>query len=103
MAWQSKRVSRDFIAIAGDSAGGNLAVVICQLARQGGPKIALQALLCPVMDALGHTDSLGQTAENLVEERYADDGEIAAGVDLISSGWITHSAPILDLGLDTAN
>jgi nicotinate-nucleotide pyrophosphorylase (carboxylating) len=27
----------------------------------------------------------------------------AAGVDLISSGWITHSAPILDLGLDIAN
>jgi len=26
----------------------------------------------------------------------------AAGVDLISSGWITHSAPILDLGLDLA-
>ncbi|WP_082597054.1 carboxylating nicotinate-nucleotide diphosphorylase, partial [Pseudovibrio sp. POLY-S9] len=23
-----------------------------------------------------------------------------AGVDIISSGWITHSAPILDLGLD---
>jgi nicotinate-nucleotide pyrophosphorylase (carboxylating) len=26
----------------------------------------------------------------------------ATGVDLISSGWITHSAPILDLGLDVA-
>jgi nicotinate-nucleotide pyrophosphorylase (carboxylating) len=26
----------------------------------------------------------------------------ATGVDLISSGWITHSAPILDLGLDIA-
>jgi nicotinate-nucleotide pyrophosphorylase (carboxylating) len=26
----------------------------------------------------------------------------ATGVDLISCGWITHSAPILDLGLDTA-
>lgn len=26
----------------------------------------------------------------------------AAGVDLLSSGWITHSAPILDLGLDIA-
>jgi nicotinate-nucleotide pyrophosphorylase (carboxylating) len=25
-----------------------------------------------------------------------------SGVDLISSGWITHSAPILDLGLDIA-
>lgn len=23
-----------------------------------------------------------------------------AGVDLISAGWITHSAPVLDLGLD---
>jgi nicotinate-nucleotide pyrophosphorylase (carboxylating) len=27
----------------------------------------------------------------------------ATGVDLISSGWITHSAPILDVGLDTAS
>jgi nicotinate-nucleotide pyrophosphorylase (carboxylating) len=26
----------------------------------------------------------------------------ASGVDLLSSGWITHSAPILDLGLDVA-
>jgi nicotinate-nucleotide pyrophosphorylase (carboxylating) len=26
----------------------------------------------------------------------------ASGVDLISTGWITHSAPILDLGLDVA-
>jgi len=24
----------------------------------------------------------------------------ASGVDLISVGWITHSAPILDIGLD---
>ena len=29
-------------------------------------------------------------------------GIAATGVDLISSGWITHSAPILDLGLDIA-
>ncbi|PVE21351.1 carboxylating nicotinate-nucleotide diphosphorylase [Microvirga sp. KLBC 81] len=26
----------------------------------------------------------------------------ATGVDLISTGWITHSAPILDMGLDVA-
>jgi acetyl esterase/lipase len=45
------------IGVAGDSAGGNLAVVVCQLAREKGPRIALQALLCPVMDALGHTRS----------------------------------------------
>ena len=24
----------------------------------------------------------------------------ATGVDLISAGWLTHSAPVLDLGLD---
>jgi len=31
-------------------------------------------------------------------------GPIAAsGVDLISVGWVTHSAPILDLGLDAAS
>jgi acetyl esterase/lipase len=45
------------IGVAGDSAGANLAVVVCQLAKESGPKIALQALLCPVMDALGHTGS----------------------------------------------
>ncbi|HSI39400.1 MAG TPA: carboxylating nicotinate-nucleotide diphosphorylase [Xanthobacteraceae bacterium] len=33
----------------------------------------------------------------------ANVGAVAAsGVDLISVGWITHSAPILDLGLDAA-
>ncbi|TIW69656.1 MAG: nicotinate-nucleotide diphosphorylase (carboxylating), partial [Mesorhizobium sp.] len=26
----------------------------------------------------------------------------ATGVDLISVGWITHSAPILDIGMDMA-
>ena len=26
----------------------------------------------------------------------------ATGVDLISVGWLTHSAPILDIGLDLA-
>jgi acetyl esterase len=45
------------IGVAGDSAGGNLAVVVCQLASARGLPIALQVLLCPVMDALGRTRS----------------------------------------------
>jgi acetyl esterase len=45
------------IGVAGDSAGGNLAVVVCQLARERGLRIAVQVLLCPVMDALGRTQS----------------------------------------------
>src|SRR5882757_10670850 len=37
--------------VAGWSAGGNIAAVTCQLARdRGGPKIAGQLLVCPVTD-----------------------------------------------------
>ena len=39
------------IAVAGDSAGGNLAAVVCHLAKaRGGPRIAYQALFYPVVD-----------------------------------------------------
>ena len=39
------------LAVTGDSAGGNLATVVCQLARQrGGPAIAYQALVYPTVD-----------------------------------------------------
>jgi len=40
------------IAVTGDSAGGNLSAVICQLAiARGGPGIAFQALVYPAVDA----------------------------------------------------
>lgn len=39
------------LAVGGDSAGGNLAAVICHLAKQrGGPAIAFQLLIYPVTD-----------------------------------------------------
>jgi acetyl esterase len=39
------------IAVLGDSAGGNLATVVCQLAKaRNGPRIAFQALVYPVVD-----------------------------------------------------
>jgi transposase len=38
------------LVVAGDSAGGNLAAVVCQQAKAAGPKIALQVLFCPVAD-----------------------------------------------------
>ncbi len=52
------------LAIAGDSAGGDLAAVICLLAKErNGPKIALQVLLYPVTDANLETGSYNQFAE----------------------------------------
>ena len=38
------------LAVAGDSAGGNLAAVMSQLARDGGPAIRFQLLIYPVTD-----------------------------------------------------
>jgi acetyl esterase/lipase len=50
------------VAVAGDSAGGNLAAVVALLTRdRGGPRIALQVLVYPVTTAdleLGFDDSL---------------------------------------------
>jgi acetyl esterase/lipase len=52
------------LAIAGDSAGGNLAAVVCQVAKEaGGPDLALQVLFCPVTDLSPETESRGTYAE----------------------------------------
>jgi acetyl esterase len=46
------------LAIFGDSAGGNLAAVVAQMARdRGGPPLALQVLAYPVIDARCDTES----------------------------------------------
>jgi acetyl esterase len=62
------------LGIAGDSAGANLAVVV---ARETRTPLALQLLLCPVMDPLGRTASRAALASGwLIEEatmaRYWD-------------------------------
>ena len=45
------------VAVAGDSAGGNLAAVVCQLAKQrGGPRIVYQVLVYPAVDVRDPVD-----------------------------------------------
>jgi acetyl esterase len=52
------------IAVGGDSAGGQLATVISQMARdKGGPAIAYQVLIYPVTDATISTASYEENAE----------------------------------------
>jgi acetyl esterase/lipase len=54
----------DRIAVGGDSAGGGLAAMVCQRAsRENGPPIALQLLLCPVLDLGSESESRGRLAE----------------------------------------
>jgi acetyl esterase len=38
------------LVVGGDSAGATLAAVVCQYARNMGPAISLQCLICPVLD-----------------------------------------------------
>jgi acetyl esterase/lipase len=57
------------IAVTGDSAGGNLSAVMCQLAKaRGGPRIAFQALTYPSID-------LSEEAN----EKYASRKEFGGG------------------------
>jgi acetyl esterase len=51
------------IAVAGDSAGGNLAAIVCQRAKGSKLKIALQVLLCPVTDIAADNQSRREFAE----------------------------------------
>jgi acetyl esterase/lipase len=51
------------LAVGGDSAGATLAAVVCQLAAAGrGPPLALQFLLCPILDYMGTTASRRELA-----------------------------------------
>ena len=52
------------IAVGGDSAGGGMAAVVCQMAAaKNGPRLVLQVLLCPVMDMRAATPSRQAFAE----------------------------------------
>lgn len=54
----------DRLAVAGDSAGGNLAAVVAQMARdRGGPRLRFQLLVYPATDATFETPSYRDNAE----------------------------------------
>jgi len=71
------RIDRDRIAVAGDSAGGTLAAVVCQLARQArGVRLAAQLLLCPITDFAADTESRCAFAEGYLLHRATLDGDV---------------------------
>ncbi|WP_244222995.1 alpha/beta hydrolase [Cupriavidus lacunae] len=58
------------MTVFGESAGGNLAAVVCLLARdQGNPRILAQALVYPATDARLQADSLSTCAEGFMQRK----------------------------------
>ncbi len=45
------------LGVCGDSAGANIAAGVCRLTSERGRRLALQAMLCPILDAVGDTES----------------------------------------------
>jgi acetyl esterase len=63
-------VNASRLAVGGDSAGGGLAAVVAQMARdRGGPKLAYQLLLFPVTQIGGETRSMRERAEGFFLEK----------------------------------
>ena len=88
----------DRIAVAGWSAGGNLAAVVSQLARDhDGPALAGQLLICPATDLSKQHPSIDENAEgyvltkSLMEwfiEQYAPDGSSPLASPLLADSLI---------------
>lgn len=71
---RSLNVNAARIAVGGDSAGGNLAAAIAQMARdRGGPKLIYQLLIYPAIDAADDTPS---------QHEFSQDGYILSRADM---------------------
>jgi acetyl esterase len=72
--WAATRLAElggsDRLAVAGDSAGGNLAAVVAQQLRDtGGPALAAQLLIYPAVDVAGDYASRRENAEGYLLDR----------------------------------
>ena len=74
------------VVVAGDSAGGTLAAVVCQSTKGSDFKIALQVLLCPATDIAADNQSRREFAEGYFLEgplmSWAGTHYLASGVDI---------------------
>jgi len=85
------------LAVCGDSAGGNLAAIVCQVVRdEGGPTIAHQALLYPATDATKSQASITEFAQgplltrakiDLYLDHYLGPDGLSAKDPLVSPLW----------------
>jgi acetyl esterase len=71
-------LDRSRIAVGGDSAGAGLAAAVTQIARDaGGPAIALQVLICPILDVGRRTGSRETFGDGYFVSRAAFQRDLA--------------------------
>jgi acetyl esterase len=78
LKWTADNATAHFInpnriAVAGDSAGGNLAAAVALYARSKGPKVKFQALIYPVTQARADTASMHDLATGFFLEKASMD------------------------------
>lgn len=101
------------LAVSGDSAGGNLAAVVCQVVRdEGGPTITHQALLYPGTDATMSQPSIVENATAPILTRakirafldlYLGPDGLAATDPLVSPLWAVSHADLPPTLVQTAD
>jgi len=73
------------LGVCGDSAGATLTAAACQaIARDGGPRLALQLLLCPILDYSRQSASRRELAHGFLVDQETLDHDLlhyAQGVD----------------------
>jgi acetyl esterase len=79
-------IDRNRIAVCGDSAGGVLAITVCQLCKRvQGVNLAAQLLLCPITDFAAETKSRSTFAKGHLLDKIIMDRDlecyIPAGID----------------------
>lgn len=101
------------LAVSGDSAGGNLSAIVCQVVRdEGGPPIAHQALLYPGTDATMSQPSIAELADapiltrskiDAFLEHYLGPDGLSADDPLVSPLWATSHADLPPALVQTAD
>ena len=101
------------LGVCGDSAGGNLAAIVCQVVRdEGGPAICHQALLYPATDATLSQPSIREHARAPVLTRtqidafldlYLGRDGLAADDPLVSPLWARSHASLPPALVQTAD
>ena len=101
------------LAVSGDSAGGNLSAVVCQVIRdEGGPTIAHQALLYPATDATMSQPSIVEHADapiltrakiDAFLEHYLGPDGLSADDPLVSPLWAASHANLPPALVQTAD